>query len=248
MIKGFVQTNNLAAAQAMILQELRGEFGGAARAVGDTGVGTAAQLSNAFGDLKETIGAELLPAMKQWAAWMKGNIPGGGIGVAGPAQEKTRVLLENEDEFGRIARRIRKAETRGQMEAAWAEMNAHLAMRDAEFAGDMENVDSRWNWWTKSPDQRQAMRDEIARRQRNLHALAATHMDVDRMLNAPAQMSLLPAGFRGDEMDMGQQFEQMKRDAKADEALQRKHEEHLKQISESTKKMADKSEVAVFAE
>lgn len=55
-IKQFMLTNNIAAAQGVILKELSTQMGGAARAAAETYSGRLAQLKNAFGDLKETIG------------------------------------------------------------------------------------------------------------------------------------------------------------------------------------------------
>jgi hypothetical protein len=56
MIKNFVRTGNVAAAQKLILDELQTEFGGAARAARDTFGGALAALRNAFGDLLENKG------------------------------------------------------------------------------------------------------------------------------------------------------------------------------------------------
>jgi hypothetical protein len=56
-IKNFVETNDLASAQAVILDELKNEFGGAAEAMASTGT----QMHNALGDLGEVIGGQLLP-------------------------------------------------------------------------------------------------------------------------------------------------------------------------------------------
>jgi hypothetical protein len=53
LIKSFTETGNVAAAQRVILNELRVEFGGAASAAADTFGGALLQLQNAFGDLLE---------------------------------------------------------------------------------------------------------------------------------------------------------------------------------------------------
>lgn len=56
MIKNFMEQNDLASAQKVILDELDKEIGGTAKAMGDTYAGNVAKLKNAVGDLKETIG------------------------------------------------------------------------------------------------------------------------------------------------------------------------------------------------
>lgn len=53
LIKAFDETGNRAAAQRIILNELRTEFGGAAEAAANTFGGALTQLQNAFGDLLE---------------------------------------------------------------------------------------------------------------------------------------------------------------------------------------------------
>ncbi len=63
MIKKFMQANDVASAQAVIMQELNSEFGGAAEMAGKMATGSLVQLSNAFGDLKETIGGLVITAL-----------------------------------------------------------------------------------------------------------------------------------------------------------------------------------------
>ena len=59
-IKKFVELNDVASAQAVILGELETEFGGVARAVGQTATGSLEQFKNALGDAKEIGGQFLL--------------------------------------------------------------------------------------------------------------------------------------------------------------------------------------------
>tara|TARA_R100001594_G_scaffold22911_2_gene44510 strand:+ start:1582 stop:3300 length:1719 start_codon:yes stop_codon:yes gene_type:complete len=56
-IKDFMEVNDVASAQGVILGELETQFGGAARAAADTLSGSLKQLSNAFGDLQEELGS-----------------------------------------------------------------------------------------------------------------------------------------------------------------------------------------------
>ena len=61
VIKSLVETNRLAEAQNLILDELDTQFGGAAEAAAQAGAGGLQQLQNQFGDLMEDIGGMLLP-------------------------------------------------------------------------------------------------------------------------------------------------------------------------------------------
>lgn len=62
-IKKLVEEGNLLEAQKMILQELSIEFGGSAKAAGDTFAGKLEILKNKLSDVKETIGNALLPVL-----------------------------------------------------------------------------------------------------------------------------------------------------------------------------------------
>jgi len=61
VIKSLVETNRLAEAQNLILDELDTQFGGAAEAAAQAGAGGLQQLQNQFGDLMEEIGGMLIP-------------------------------------------------------------------------------------------------------------------------------------------------------------------------------------------
>jgi len=62
-IKKYVELGDIEGAQKLILGELAKEFGGAARAAGDTFVGKLDILKNKFGDIQETIGGAMLPGL-----------------------------------------------------------------------------------------------------------------------------------------------------------------------------------------
>lgn len=64
-IARFKETNDLVSYQNLILAELQREFGGAAKEMYDAGLQTEA-VSLAFGNLKESIGAEVAPAIKDF--------------------------------------------------------------------------------------------------------------------------------------------------------------------------------------
>jgi len=61
IIKELAQTNRLAEAQTLILDELEKQYGGAAEAAAKAGAGGLKQLQNRLGDTMEEIGEQLLP-------------------------------------------------------------------------------------------------------------------------------------------------------------------------------------------
>lgn len=60
-IKNFMAVGDIMSAQKVILGELETQFGGLARAAGDTTAGKLIQLKNAFGDLQEVAGKAFIP-------------------------------------------------------------------------------------------------------------------------------------------------------------------------------------------
>jgi hypothetical protein len=63
-IAAMMQTGDVAGAQTVILKELETEFGGAARAAGDTFPGQLAILSHRFDDMKQSLGDALMPSLR----------------------------------------------------------------------------------------------------------------------------------------------------------------------------------------
>jgi len=68
VVASLVATGQSAKAQAMILDELQREFGGSARAAGETFAGKMAILNTQIGNVKEAIGGALLPVITLLAA------------------------------------------------------------------------------------------------------------------------------------------------------------------------------------
>jgi|21_taG_2_1085346.scaffolds.fasta_scaffold00163_17 hypothetical protein len=66
-IKSFTELGDIASAQKVILGELETQFGGLARATGDTMTGALNQTSNATGDLAEALGEKLSPMITSLA-------------------------------------------------------------------------------------------------------------------------------------------------------------------------------------
>ena len=66
-IKKFEKTNDLASAQGVILQELQVQFGGMARSVRNTTVGSFTALGNSFGDMLEQMGKAMSPFLASLA-------------------------------------------------------------------------------------------------------------------------------------------------------------------------------------
>lgn len=73
MIRTFVESNRLFEAQAIILNELEGQFGGVARAFAQTDTGKLVQLKNVLGDIGETLGSIFTPALADAADRLKEN-------------------------------------------------------------------------------------------------------------------------------------------------------------------------------
>jgi hypothetical protein len=74
MIRTFIDQGQILKAQNIILKELEGEFGGAARAAAAASSGLE-QMQNSLGDVAEDVGEVLAPAVKQFAEWVKNNTP-----------------------------------------------------------------------------------------------------------------------------------------------------------------------------
>ena len=75
-IKDFTAVGDIASAQKVILGELETQFGGMAKAAGQTFAGSMAQMSNAIGDAGEAFGSLLAPALQKAAGWVKGLAEG----------------------------------------------------------------------------------------------------------------------------------------------------------------------------
>lgn len=67
VIKNLVETGRAAEAQKMILKELQVEFGGSARAAGETFAGKLAILKNNLNDVQESIGKSIVDALTPFA-------------------------------------------------------------------------------------------------------------------------------------------------------------------------------------
>ena len=71
VIKSLAETNRLADAQNIILEELEKQYGGSAEAAAQAGAGPLLQLKNRLGDLTEDIGRLLLPMLVKLAEGLK---------------------------------------------------------------------------------------------------------------------------------------------------------------------------------
>ena len=61
------ETNNIMAAQKVILEELENQVGGTARNMAKTTIGALTQMKNALGDVGESIGSALAPGVSALA-------------------------------------------------------------------------------------------------------------------------------------------------------------------------------------
>lgn len=74
-IKAFMEMNDVASAQAIILGEIEGQFGGIARAAGDTLAGKITIAKNAIMDFAEGIGMKMLPGIEAAVGWLSDSLP-----------------------------------------------------------------------------------------------------------------------------------------------------------------------------
>ena len=70
LVKSLVETNRLADAQTIILNELEKQYGGSAEAAAKAGLGPIQQLGNLLSDIREDIVAILLPMIQELALWV----------------------------------------------------------------------------------------------------------------------------------------------------------------------------------
>lgn len=69
MIGSLVDAGDTMGAQKIILAELNKEFGGSAKAMGETLTGRIERTKHAFGTMQESLAANLIPAMEKLTAW-----------------------------------------------------------------------------------------------------------------------------------------------------------------------------------
>jgi len=75
IIKRLAETNDLAGAQTIILDELNKQYGGQAEAQAKVGLGPWKQVKNTIGDLKEEFGKGLIPITNKFAGFVKAALP-----------------------------------------------------------------------------------------------------------------------------------------------------------------------------
>jgi len=96
MIAQMVRSGRQMEAQKMILAELNREFGGAAAAEADTMVGRITQMKNAWGDMAETVGGKVAPALKSVAETLRDM-------AAGPVAPVAPERVENAARSGKLS-------------------------------------------------------------------------------------------------------------------------------------------------
>jgi len=107
LVKKFTETGNIAEAQKIILSELETQFGGVAKAAGETLGGSLDQMSNAAGDAAESIGEALSPAI----IGVAGFFTDAAIAVSGFFKRLTETSLETTiRELGELGAETRQLE------------------------------------------------------------------------------------------------------------------------------------------
>lgn len=74
-IKSLVASGDTLGAQKIILKELETQFGGSAKAAGDTFAGQLDKLKVVAGNLMEQVGAKLVPILSDLAQWLTDHLP-----------------------------------------------------------------------------------------------------------------------------------------------------------------------------
>ena len=107
LVKKFTETGNIAEAQKIILSELETQFGGVAKAAGETLGGSLDQMSNAAGDAAESIGEALSPAI----IGVAGFFTDAAVAVSGFFKRLTETSLETTiRELGELGAETRQLE------------------------------------------------------------------------------------------------------------------------------------------
>jgi len=91
VIKKFVETNQLAQAQGVILDELAAKYGGQAEAVSKTGIGAMQQLKNSWADFLEKVGSIIAPVVGKLVGYLKSLVDW--LQTLNPATLKTIVVI-----------------------------------------------------------------------------------------------------------------------------------------------------------
>ena len=102
LIKTYMDHNQVAKAQGVILKELQTEFGGAAEAAGKTFGGQLTILGQRFADIKQTVGDFLMPKLVAFVSLVSSNI-GPAFNVLGGIIQKVMGYLQGASFAGVIA-------------------------------------------------------------------------------------------------------------------------------------------------
>lgn len=103
-VAAMVDAGRTADAQRIILAELRKEFGGSAKAAGDTFAGKLDKLKVAFGNVAENVGGVLIPYLGDFADWVNDHMPEIEKGIKGAIKGISTVLGGVVDAFKTLRR------------------------------------------------------------------------------------------------------------------------------------------------
>jgi hypothetical protein len=140
MIRTMVEAGDVAGAQAVILGELQKEFGGAARAAGETFAGQLTILQNELGNVVETIGGpvvsvltellrELLPLVQAFGEWLPGALEQFLVAMEPVARFVTEGVIPTLKELGEVVTLI----FAGDFQAAVDLLSSSILPRIQEF-------------------------------------------------------------------------------------------------------------------
>ncbi len=238
-IKTFMAHGDVLSAQKIILGELTTEFGGAAKAMGETAYGASVKLKNAIGELKEAIGENIAQSMKPFREWltrvvqgmeaaeraanafekiMRGGVAGESIETLGMALERMKRQLADLKNYGSLD------EMGTQFEAQKKEI-ANLENMIALTAQQMQLLE-RVAYYEKDPKRLAQLKAQAAVDGARLNILDAWNEEHAKEIELTGQLIALE-GFRfGNEP-----------------GVEAKRLELIKQITEQLKKLKEVTEV-----
>jgi len=140
LVKKFTETGEIAKAQKIILSELETQFGGTAKAAGETMAGSLDQMSNAAGDAAESLGQALAPVIIPMAK----NFTNAAIGVSEFFKRLTETELETRirelQELGIETEHLEKRLRLERLQAISGELKGNKSIKDLKE--ENKNLDS----------------------------------------------------------------------------------------------------------
>jgi hypothetical protein len=133
-IKKFVELGDVASAQKVILGELQTEFGGLAKAMGDTTEGKFNKLKNSIGNLAETIGGILLPVLGAAADAMNTLLSGNQVVTAALENHQQAIITTSKDYREYVLETVRAKLAAQGINKSYEELGNEMSRMDKSLA------------------------------------------------------------------------------------------------------------------